>query len=186
MIASIHPSTADLIWYAVTADKSDKRVAAVREHLHSGCDRCVLVVQRFRETSTEQPFHEDMSVLEPGWIVPRRIVVVQDAQRAGAAPDVHLIVGAGPYELDILMRERKRSAELEMAGQVTRAGRIYEPVVNLSLELVESRAARIVTDTQTDKFGEFDLVSSTDGCFGVRLGKDENAPCVLVWEGSQA
>jgi hypothetical protein len=181
-----HPTPADLIWYATTDDPSDARVRSVRDHLESGCEICVSAVRRFKEISIRHPFHQRISVLQPGWIVPMRIAVPNDRARGAAGADLHLICGAGPYELDILMRERERAAQLEMAGQVTWGGSIYEPVSGLDLELVEARVDQSVTATQTDEFGEFDLLSPSQGVYGVRLGEAEDAPCVLVWDGEHA
>lgn len=180
MITTTHPSPSDLLWYAVTSDEDDTRVRAVRHHLAAGCELCISAVRRLQETAAERPF-AGTSVLQPGWIVPRRVVVTNGR---GSLADLHLICGAGPYELDILMREAPR--ELEMTGQVTRAGRIFEPVARLPLMVVETPSVMAVASTETDSFGEFDLASPRDGRYGVRLGEGDDAPCVLVWDGEES
>ena len=183
MITKTHPTPADLLWYAVTSDQTDPRVKAVRDHLQDGCEICVVAVLRLKETTTDRPFRTPASVLDPGWVVPRRVAI---AGTRGSQADLHLICGAGPYELDILMREGGGPQQLEMVGQVTRAGRIFEPVADLTMKLIEAQRSVTVASTRTDSFGEFDLLSPHHGRYGVRLGDDADAPCVLVWEGAAA
>ena len=118
------------------------------------------------------------------WIIPRRIVH-ETGVRSGALADVQLVCGAGPFELDVLVRNLERRFRLEFQGQVTHAGRIHEPVTSLPLWLVEADATEPVDRTNTDEFGEFGFASSRDGRYGLRLGESGDAPCVLVWEGGQ-
>jgi hypothetical protein len=117
------------------------------------------------------------------WIVPKRIRRPRGA-RAGALEDIQLICGAGPYELDILVREHDGPTQLEIVGQVTLAGRVYEPVPNLRLQLIEAHGEYPVQQARTDDFGEFDLASRAKRSrYGLRVGDASDAPCVLVWEG---
>ena len=95
----------------------------------------------------------------------------------------HGLAGAGPFELDILIRDLEAQRRLEFAGQVTRGGRVFEPVSGLELDLVEAKKEQAVAGTTTDRFGEFDMQSERTSQYGLRLGKSEDAPCVLVWDG---
>ena len=118
------------------------------------------------------------------WIVPK-VIVRTDSLRAGMLADVQLVCGAGPFELDVLVRNLERRVRLEFQGQVTHAGRIHEPVISLPLWLVEADEPKPVDRTNTDEFGEFGFASNRDGRFGLRLGETGDAPCVLVWEGGE-
>jgi hypothetical protein len=118
------------------------------------------------------------------WIVPK-VIVRTDSLRAGMLADVQLVCGAGPFELDVLVRSLERRFRLEFQGQVTHAERIHEPVISLPLWLVEADATDPVDRSNTDEFGEFGFASSCDGRYGLRLGEGGDAPCVLVWEGGQ-
>ena len=118
-----------------------------------------------------------------GWIVPQRIRTSRAAARGEALVDLQLICGAGPYELDVLLREQGNGGVLDIIGQVTRAESIYEPVSSLRLDLVEGRGSETVACTETDNFGEFDLAAEREGIFGLRLGDATDAPCILIWEG---
>ena len=119
------------------------------------------------------------------WIVPKRIVASPDTQCGPVRADLHLVCGVGPYELDVLVRELVGPWRLEVIGQVTLGDSLHEPVSELPLRLVEART-KTVADTKTDDFGEFDIGSDATGCYGLRLGEDSDAPCVLVWEGANA
>jgi hypothetical protein len=105
--------------------------------------------------------------------------------RAGALADFQLICGAGPYELDLLVRDLEAEPTLEFAGQVTRGGWMNEPVPDLPMILVEASRSDVVAEAETDGFGEFGLSSAREGHYGLLLGDGEDAPCVLVWEGAE-
>ncbi len=124
-----------------------------------------------------------MSKIQTGvpadWITADR----ESHDRSLALSDLQLVCGAGPYELDILVREQLSSPTLRIVGQVTRGDRIYEPVADLPLVLVRANMSDTVADTRTDDFGEFDMEADRDAAYGLRLGRDENAPCVLIWGG---
>lgn len=117
----------------------------------------------------------------PGWIRPD-IVVVEDQNRAGMPAGMQLICGAGPFELEVLVQDLERDRRLEFAGQVTRAGSVYDPVGGLPVKLVSEKESMPAAETETDGFGEFDLVSERGSRYGLRLGSGPGAPCVLVWE----
>jgi hypothetical protein len=116
-----------------------------------------------------------------GWVRPD-IVVVEDLNRAGIPAGLQLICGAGPFELEVLVQDLEREKRLEIAGQVTRAGSVYDPVGGLPVELVSEEDCLSGIETTTDGFGEFDLVSARGSRYGLRLGDGPGAPCVLVWE----
>ena len=115
------------------------------------------------------------------WITPDR----ESHERSLALADLQLVCGAGPYELDILVREQLSAPTLRIVGQVTRGDRIYEPVADLPLVLVTANLSDTVADTRTDDFGEFDMETDRNAAYALRLGRDEDAPCVLIWEGGR-
>lgn len=115
------------------------------------------------------------------WIRPMR-VVRRKGSRIGVVADFQLVCGAGPFELDVLVREMEAPSGIELAGQVTRAGSIHDPVDALQLSLIDADGLDVVRRTSTDAFGEFDLESGRPGLFGLRLGEGEDSPCVFVWE----
>jgi len=120
-----------------------------------------------------------------GWIVPQRIRPARGGVRSDALVDLQLVCGAGPYELDVLLREQAGRGVFDIVGQVTRADCIYEPVAQLSLQLVEAQGADAVACTETDTFGEFDFAADREAVVGLRLGDAADAPCVLIWEGEE-
>jgi hypothetical protein len=102
--------------------------------------------------------------------------------RVGAAADYQLVCSAGPFAVDVLVRDCEAERQLRYVGQITHAGRIHEPVPALPLQLIGLPSTR-AGDTATDDFGEFALSSGREGIFGLRLGTDRLSPCVMVWEG---
>ena len=122
------------------------------------------------------------SVIPDSWIRPPQLTSRAHV-RAGHKADTQILCGVGPYELDVLVREFARGGDLELLGQVTRAERIHEPVSDLRMELVAAPACTEVGATRTDEFGEFAFGRQPDAAYGLRLGRGEDAPCVLVWEG---
>lgn len=117
-----------------------------------------------------------------GWLIPRRYVRSK-GMRGGMTMDFQLVCGAGPYELDVLVRGFESPRLVDIAGQITRAERLNEPVCALPLSLVEAESHRIDAATSTDDFGEFGFASRPDRMYGIQLGDAADAPCVLVWEG---
>ncbi len=126
---------------------------------------------------TERP-----SVVPDSWIRPPQLRA-RARVRTGDRADTQIVCGVGPYELDVLVREFATKGDLEMLGQVTRAERIHEPVMDLHMELVAAPTCAEVGATQTDEFGEFAFGRQPDAAYGLRLGRGQDAPCVLVWEG---
>lgn len=123
-----------------------------------------------------------MSAVPAHWIRPRRIQQ-EGAQRAGVLADVQLICGAGPFELDVLLREYEGPSGIEVTGQVTRADALHEPVPRVELFLLEARTDSPTSVTETDEFGEFDFDRQPEATYGLRLGARPDAPCVLLFEG---
>ena len=81
--------------------------------------------------------------------------------------------------------QEEKIVRMIIVGQVTHAGRVYEPVANLTLKLVEVKAPVPVMSTSTDSFGEFDFMSLEEATYGIRLGASNDAPTVLVWDNGQ-
>ena len=116
------------------------------------------------------------------WIVPTRVITV-DGVRSVGMPDFQMICEVGPYEMDVLVRPSKK---LEFYGQVTRADRYYNPAAEMPLTLVDRDGWPVTAEVRTDTYGEFDLSTKRDGVFGLRIGDQPEAPCVLVWKGRDA
>jgi hypothetical protein len=112
---------------------------------------------------------------------PRRVRSRTDL-RTGSIPDVQLIGGAGPWEVDLLIRVLP-TGRLEIVGQVTSADRVYEPVWGLQLSLCDADSLEVVGRTRTDAMGEFDLRGLRAARYALVFGNDSEAPCLLVWEG---
>jgi hypothetical protein len=102
--------------------------------------------------------------------------------RAGSIPDVQLVGGVGPFEVDVLIRVLP-TGRIEIVGQVTHAERIHEPVGNLAVALCDADAIDTVARTRTNAFGEFDLGGVREGRYALALGEGRDAPWLLVWEG---
>jgi hypothetical protein len=115
------------------------------------------------------------------WIRPRR-KETSAGQRAGALADHQLVCGIGDYELDVLVREIGRPERLETGGQLTLADAIHEPASRVRLTHVEAAATRVIGATETDTFGEFGFRAALSSHYGLRIGDQADAPCVLVWE----
>lgn len=177
-----HPTRSELARCAVGAEPDDSLLAQVRRHLEEDrCDECSAAVFDIL-SSSGRPMGK--SPLTRRWVRPVR-VGASGGTRVGAAADYQLVCTAGPFALDVLVRDCEAERELRFVGQVTHAGRIHEPVPELPLQLIGMPVAS-TDDTATDEFGEFALSSGRDGLYGLRLGPTMNAPCVMVWEGWDA
>lgn len=102
--------------------------------------------------------------------------------RSGSIPDVQLVGGVGPFEVDVLIRVRS-TGRIEVVGQVTRVERIQEPVGGLAVSLCDADALVAIAQTRTNAFGEFDLSGAREGRYALSLGEGRDAPWLLVWEG---
>ena len=182
-ITQEHPTAAQLASYVVRSEDRDDGVRAVRRHLEDGCEFCIVAVNRLLELVQRLEDEE----LEPAhrsanWIVPRRTPVAT----ASATPhraNLRIACVAGPYSIDLLLRECDAPAELRLVGQVTRADRVYEPVADLPLELVFATDQGTCATGRTDAFGEFDFESPVHRTYGLALGSGPDRPCVLLWDG---
>jgi hypothetical protein len=104
--------------------------------------------------------------------------------RAGSLPDVQLVGGAGPYEVDVLVRVLPED-QVEIVGQVTGAGRLHEPVCALTVGLFDAGALECVGRATTDPFGEFVLQRVRSARYVLAFGSGSDAPCMAVWEGEK-
>ncbi len=180
-----HPTPADLARFLVARDGDDPRVRAVRVHLvEYGCGACLGEVRRLAGSGCEEETETVQSVPKE-WFLPRKICLASAGYRGLGGGDLQLMCRAGNFELDVVVRMRGTPAHLEIVGQVTHASRVYEPVANLTLKLVEARAPAPVMSTSTDSFGEFDFMSLEEATYGIRLGASNDAPTVLVWDNGQ-
>ena len=113
----------------------------------------------------------------------RRVTPRSDL-RSGVHADIQLVAGAGPYELDVLVRVLE-PGRYELVGQVTTTERAYEPVRRLPLVLYDADAMRVMARTETDAFGEFTIRELDTADCVLALGDRREAPCVLIWEGGR-
>jgi hypothetical protein len=178
-----HPTAAQLASYVVRSDDDDESVRAVRRHIESGCEFCIVAVNRLLEL-VQRLEDEELKPARRGasWIVPRRTPVATATTTPHRA-NVRIACVAGPYSLDLLLRECRAPAELRLVGQVTRADRIYEPVPDLPTELVFAADSETCATGRTDAFGEFDFACPVDRTYGLALGSGPDRPCVLLWDG---
>ncbi len=102
--------------------------------------------------------------------------------RSGSIPDLQLIAGVGPYEIDVLIR-MLGEGRIEIVGQVTGAERIQEAIAQLPLALYETGGLTCVARAETDAFGEFQLHGKASGRYVLALGASRAAPCLLIYEG---
>ena len=182
-ITERHPTAAELASYVVHSEDADDNVRAVRRHLESGCEFCIVAVDRLLELVQRLEDEE----LKPAkraanWIVPRRTPVATATATPHRA-NLRIACVAGPYTIDLLLRECNAPAEMRLVGQVTRADRVHEPVADLPLELVFSTNSGTCATGRTDAFGEFDFVFPVNRTYGLALGTGTNRPCVLLWDG---
>lgn len=117
------------------------------------------------------------------WIRPGE-AKMNGGARVGQLADTQLVCGAGPYELDVLVRELEGPCGVDFVGQITRAESIHEPVSDLELTLVAAQGDQEIGDTHTNEFGEFAFGRQPNTAYGLRVGAHPDAPCVLVWEGA--
>lgn len=114
------------------------------------------------------------------WIKPRRISRVT-ALRTSITSDMQVICGAGPYHLDLLVRELEDSSELKISGQITCSERSDEPVSGLKLFLVAGDPQVTEAETETDEFGEISLAVPRRRRLGLCVGDEQEGPRVLIW-----
>ncbi|MHC4550101.1 MAG: hypothetical protein ACYTEZ_15115 [Planctomycetota bacterium] len=178
-----HPTAAQLASYVVESEAPDESGGAVRRHLEGGCEFCIVAVRRLMELAHEHAGEELRPARRPSWIVPRHLPAPPAAAGTSHLASVRIVCAAGRYELDLLLREYEAPATLRLVGQITRAGRVYEPVRDLPLVLVDAATACPGAETRTDRFGEFDLACRVDATWVLRLGPEGTTPNVLVWDG---
>lgn len=117
------------------------------------------------------------------WAQPRRLGQ-PTGLRAGSMPDFKLVGGAGPYEVDVLIRVLSTQA-IEVIGQVTGGDLLHEPVSRLSLRLFDADALECKANTTTNHFGEFTLTGRRGDRYVLALGPEEDAPVMEIWDGGQ-
>ena len=113
------------------------------------------------------------------WIVARPIDF-QLGHRGSARAEIQFLCDAGPYEIELVVRET--ATRLEVTGQVRSPQGGKEPVAGLPVALIEVARATVASTVRTDEFGEFELASRHKCSLGLRLGRGNDSPYVLVWE----
>jgi len=178
-----HPPLPELSRFVDAGLPENGRFKLVRRHLAHGCDLCSGIIADLSREEELARFLRGMERPVINWIVPERILSDSSGLRAGALADIQLVCAAGPYEVDILVRGLEAPQALIVGGQVTRADLLLEPVEGLPVSLVDAQNMSPVAHATTDRFGEFTLACPREGQFGLRIGRSEDAPCILVWEG---
>lgn len=184
MTSSEHPTERELSLFSQAEDPQHPRFEAVQRHLAGGCAQCAVAVLRARGRPFDPAEIDSPPPQLAEWLKARRVVRTT-ATRAGVVADFQLICGAGPYELDILVREFDSPARLRIGGQVVLRDAVASPAVDLGVALLESGDRTLVAVTRTDAFGEFLLESAFGGHYGLRIGDHDDAPVVQVWDGSK-
>jgi hypothetical protein len=177
MRALHHISSDELMAYAWSEDRTRPEFRHIADHLGAGCKHCEAWL------SLHGPVVSTPPRFPAAWIKPKRFRVAGNV-RAGALADVSLLCNAGPYELDVLIRELPSPPSLAIAGQVTQAERIHEPVPALDLALLDPSSSGVVLATTTNEFGEFDFPTLGEEPYGLRCGEDPTSPVILLWEGN--
>jgi hypothetical protein len=133
-----------------------------------------------------KPLVSRPEVVVPGdWVRPRALRW-SDGTRGFGRADRHLVCGAGPFELELVVQHLDAKAPVRIAGLVTRGGPDLQPVANLELWLVAAGSRDSEAVTRTDAFGEFEIRFPVCAAYGLRLGAGADAPCILVWQGAEA
>jgi hypothetical protein len=101
-------------------------------------------------------------------------------RHVGALVDRRLLGRAGPFDVDVLVRDMERPRGIEVVGQLRRADDLHVPAAGVPVTLgVPGGGA--VDEVRTNAFGEFSFARRTADTLGLRLG-DADGPWVLVWE----
>lgn len=116
------------------------------------------------------------------WVRPQMVVRTRHT-RGGPLADFQVIATVGSYEVDVLVRESAVPGQLLIRGQVTLSGFESRPAAGIELRLVEGELTRVVASAATDEFGQFGFTSEAGGHYGVQIGGDQDAGCVLIWQG---
>lgn len=117
----------------------------------------------------------------PTWLEPR-ICLTTGHRRMGALVDLRLACRAGPYDVDVLVRDMERPRGVEIIGQLTLANDLHVPACDIDVALISSDPASPLDRVRTSAFGEFIFPRRGADLLGLRLGHEADAPVVLVWD----
>jgi hypothetical protein len=86
---------------------------------------------------------------------------------ARAAPDttIQVMYHAGDYAIDLQIEREPESTELALVGQIVNRASAGAPLANLPVVLMARK--KLITQSHSNRFGEFCLVSKVQG--GLRL-----------------
>ena len=127
----------------------------------------------------EATLSQDIS--QDNWVQPRRISRVT-ALRFGIVSDIQLVGNAGPYLIDMLVRDIDEPDRVGVSGMVISKGDESEPAADLNLQVVNGLGDPIMSSMTTNEFGEFRMLVPRRDTTGLRLGRNVDAPCLLLWE----
>ena len=140
-----------------------------------------------RRHASDAPGHDPALRRRPllRWVMPRRVTPVGGMRGIGMAESM-LNCTAGPYELNVQVRDYEHESEVQVVGRVTQAGHLHQPVHDLLVGLVEPGCSTVYVNAITDRFGEFHLSWRRAKALGLQVGYGAEAPCVLVWSDPDA
>ncbi len=166
--------------------------SAMQNHLESGCKKCSQAVslwQRVHQAARQEPgFEPPQNIVRSikGTFVthgprPQRRSAPAIAKllfdsamspapvgvRSTAATARQLLFGVGTYRIDLRMEPQLDSDKVAVIGQVLHSSDPEEGLGALPVALVKGR--KVVAETITSQFGEFNLECDLDGHFHLRV-----------------
>jgi hypothetical protein len=166
--------------------------AAMQNHLDSGCKPCSKALNLWKHV--HQVARQEIVLLPPdsavramkgtfaihgpkkqkrGVLAPAKLLfdsglgAVQTGFRSSGSTARQLLFGVGTYRIDLRMEPQLDSDKVAVIGQVLHSADPQEGLGALPVALVKGR--KVVAETVTSKFGEFNLECDMDGRFHLRV-----------------
>ncbi len=166
--------------------------AAMQKHLETGCKQCTKTLDLWKhvhqvaqhERALEPP-ESAVRAIKGSFAIhgPRRerprsrsiasllfdsaLSPVQVGVRSSSSTARQLLFGVGSYRIDLRMEPQLDSDKVALVGQVLQSTDPHEGLGALPVALVKGR--KVVAETITSQFGEFNLECDLDGRFQLRV-----------------
>jgi hypothetical protein len=169
-----------------------KERATMQSHLDTGCRKCSKALNLWKhvhqvarqENALEPPdsavraMKGSFAIHGPkrqkrGVLAPAKLLFdsglspVQTGFRSSGSTARQLLFGVGTYRIDLRMEPQLDSDKVAVIGQVLHSADPSEGLGALPVALVKGR--KVVAETLTSKFGEFNLECDMDGRFHLRV-----------------
>ena len=165
---------------------------AMQKHLESGCKQCSKTLELWKHV--HQVARHDRSLEPPESAIramkgtfaihgPRRqrsgsrsiaallfdsaLSPVQAGVRSSSSSARQLLFGVGTYRIDLRMEPQLDSDKVAVVGQVLHSTDPHEGLGALPVALIKGR--KVVAETVTSQFGEFNLECDLEGRFQLRV-----------------